>query len=114
MAKVEIKSNIKLGLREILDGISKLDAKDIELFIKEVSNILLKKQQKEDKKKLSDKKKSPNKNATLATVEIRKNVSLDQIVKEQKTTPISYSQIKDLAKKGDWNYSLKELLVELN
>ncbi|MFK7982801.1 MAG: hypothetical protein AB8G86_22665 [Saprospiraceae bacterium] len=49
MAHVEIKSNLKLGLREILDGISKLDAKDIELFMQEVAGILAKKQKKASK-----------------------------------------------------------------
>ena len=45
MAKIEIQSNIKLGLQEILDGIAQLEAKDIEIFLKEVTQILAQKQQ---------------------------------------------------------------------
>jgi hypothetical protein len=40
MAEVEIKSNIKLGLTEILEGIAKLEVEEIELFLKEVAGVL--------------------------------------------------------------------------
>jgi len=40
MAEVEIRSNIKLGMADLLEGIAKMDTKDIELFLKEVANIL--------------------------------------------------------------------------
>ena len=43
MAEVEIKSNIKLGLADILEGISNLDVDDLELFLKEVTSILAQK-----------------------------------------------------------------------
>ena len=46
MAEVEIKSNIKLGLTEILEGISKLEIDELELFLKEVSGILAQKKNK--------------------------------------------------------------------
>ena len=45
MANVEIQSNIKLGLQEILDGIAKLETNDIEIFLKEVTHILAQKKQ---------------------------------------------------------------------
>lgn len=50
MAEVEIKSNIKLGLKDILKAISTLETKDIEIFLKEVTGILAQKKEKESKK----------------------------------------------------------------
>lgn len=47
-------------------------------------------------------------------VEIRKNVSLAEIVAEQNTTSISYAEIQDLAKEGNWTYSLNELLAAID
>ena len=47
MAEVEIKSNIRLGLKELLEGIANLDSADIEIFIKELSGILVEKRAKE-------------------------------------------------------------------
>ncbi|MEM6319477.1 MAG: hypothetical protein AAF960_17530 [Bacteroidota bacterium] len=52
MAEIEVQSNIKLGLKDILKAISKLETKDIERFIKEVSNLLAQKKEKEDKEKV--------------------------------------------------------------
>ncbi len=49
MAEVEIKSNIKLGLKDILKAISTLETKDIEVFLKEVTGILAQKKEKESK-----------------------------------------------------------------
>ncbi len=49
MAEVEIKSNIKLGLKDILKAISTLETKDIEIFLKEVTGILAQKKEKESK-----------------------------------------------------------------
>lgn len=46
--------------------------------------------------------------------EIRKNVNLDEIIAEQKTSAIGYEEIQELAKEGEWDYSLKELLAALN
>lgn len=40
MADVKIKSQIRLGLKDILEGISQLEISDIEVFLKEVSQIL--------------------------------------------------------------------------
>lgn len=45
MAEVEIRSQIKLGLKEILEGISQLDISDIESFLKEVAHILAQKKE---------------------------------------------------------------------
>lgn len=47
-------------------------------------------------------------------VDIRHNVSLDEIVAEQQTIPISYLDIQVLAKETEWEYSLKELLEAIN
>ena len=49
MAEIEIKSNIKLGLNDILKAISTLETKDIEIFLKEVTGILAQKKEKESK-----------------------------------------------------------------
>ena len=53
-------------------------------------------------------------NSTPPIAKIRENVNLNEIVAEQKTTLIRYAEIKDLTKKTDWKYSLKELLEALN
>ena len=40
MQVVEIKSQVKMSLEEILNGVSKLETPDLELFLSEVSQIL--------------------------------------------------------------------------
>lgn len=50
MAEVEIRSHIKLGLKEILEGISELEVGDIESFLQEVSDILAKKKRQDTTK----------------------------------------------------------------
>lgn len=49
-----------------------------------------------------------------AIVEIREDVSLDDIVKEQNVQQITYAEIKAIADDMDWEYSLEELLAGID
>ena len=46
-------------------------------------------------------------------VQIRKNVSFEDLVKEQNYQPITYQEFRIKADKIDWGYTLDELLDEL-
>ena len=47
-------------------------------------------------------------------IEIRENVSLNELVSEQQTIPITYKEIQESTKKTKWDHSLTELLEALN
>lgn len=63
-----------------------------------------------DKKNLSNKQH----NTFPPIIEIRKNVSINEIVAEQQTSPISYKEIQEATKETKWDQSLAELLEALN
>lgn len=85
--------------------IKELEAKLMQLFPKYKSS-------------LKNKEPLPNKqeqnNITPPITEIRAKVSLDELVAEQQTIPISYKEIQATTKKAKWKYSLTELLEALN
>ena len=95
-------------IKEILDI-------DNERFIKELEAKLIQLSPKY-KSSLKKNKSLRNKqnNTTPPITKIRKNVSLNELVAEQETIPISYQEIQEATKKTKWEYSLTELLAALN
>lgn len=49
-----------------------------------------------------------------ATVEVKKGVSIDEIYSEQNLDQISYQEIREIADDEGWEYSLEELLAEID
>jgi len=85
--------------------IKELEAKLTQLFPKYKSSS-------KDKNPLRSKQKQNN--STPPITEIRENVSLNELVTEQQTTPISYKEIQAATKKTKWEHSLTVLLDALN
>jgi len=86
-------------------SIKELEAKLIQLIPKSPPSL---------KNKKSENQSSKKKPTTPPITKIRKNVSLDTIVSEQETTPITYKEIQAMVDDMDWNHSLEELLDALN
>lgn len=85
--------------------IKELEAKLMQLLPSSISSL----KNKKPKKNLTKKN-----NLNPPITKIRENISLDKIVAEQKTTPISYNEIQTITKKTKWNHSLETLLEALN
>lgn len=85
--------------------IKELEIKLIQLFPKYKSSL-------KHANPLSSKQKQNN--STPPLTKIRENVSLNELVEEQTTTPISYEEIQVTTKKTKWKHSLTELLEALN
>lgn len=50
----------------------------------------------------------------IPTTEIRSGVSLEQIIAEQETTPITYAEISVMVEETEWDVSLEEMLAILD
>ena len=85
--------------------IKELEAKLVQLIPKNAPKL---------KRKKAQNKSSENKSRTPPITEIRKNVSLDTIVSEQQTVPITYEEIQAMIEEVTWEHSLEELLEVLN
>jgi len=99
--KIEIVKQILSINNEIL--IKELEAKLIQLLPKSQANSDNK------KKSLTNRQEK----STPPITEIRKNISLDEIVAEQQITPITYAEVRAMTKKITWKHSLAELLEAL-
>ena len=87
-----------------------------ERFIKELEAKLLQlfpKYQSSFKNKQPLHKQQNQNNSTAPITEIRENVSLNELVAEQQTIPISYKEIQKSTKETKWKHSLTVLLEAL-
>lgn len=85
--------------------IKELEAKLVQLIPRNLTKV---------KNKKSETQPSKKKHKTPPITKIRKNVSLETIVSEQKTIPITYKEIQVMNKDITWEQSLEELLKALN
>lgn len=100
MSSIKINSAINVGMDEILDGVSDLKTSDLEVFLKEVAQLLAKRKAKTLSKRETELLLKINKRLLSKTSQ-KEYDSLYKQFKEEKITPTKHTRLLSLIKKRE-------------